>query len=726
MRDVVQWTAPAPLWPEAAGAAEIAVRRRTLRRPAILRFASDKFMDDYLALLENDPARLSQLVAQPETWRGPSPPVAPVVRQPAFLRPLNRLRLASEKKNAKTLATSGGALTTLNGSASVAISDASASAPLKLYQPAHQRFYLITACLVCGRAGLPDRAVNPARDERASFVVRRLLPPNFLDANGQIDRSQKLPDFDEGSWEEYALATTAAGTGWRKVSTASGGGIAPAARADVLVAGEEQLPLFPVNYTQDDGHRRRVLTGFIPVGKRENYMGAGALSGATAGANAATGDASATDNDRPVDPRMMPLWLDVTEPWTRLIERAGATYKMFNPPPLPKTDDEAFDPTAKKGTLKSLREQIQTVSWYILLDFAKYLEQYLPGVWKTVTGAATPALSAPEAALVGALAATAFDQATYTKLTNETPAAADELKSLVKGVGYQAKDVSKTLADALKAIRGGTPLDAAKAAKLEDDLESVSTAYLRDNPDAKWPTFLFPLADTEFEGPLAPKAPGATDDTDRFLKAAGRVSHLASLVAAALPEGESSYAAPLPLAAQKVLDTREGWFVVRCVYERPECGPVDPPVVSAPTRAFQLASFFDPDAPARPIRIAMPLDTSPAGLRKFDKNTAFMISDMLCGQIDRAKGMNLGDLVRSVLPWPLHKDLSAPDKGPCKEPGGTLEFGMICSLSIPIITICALLLLMIIVNLLDIIFRWLPYFLICFPLPGFSAKKAKG
>ena len=124
------------------------------------------------------------------------------------------------------------------------------------------------------------------------------------------------------------------------------------------------------------------------------------------------------------------------------------------------------------------------------------------------------------------------------------------------------------------------------------------------------------------------------------------------------------------------------------------------------------------------MRIALPVDTSPAGLRKFDKNTAFMISDILCGQIDRVKALSLGDLVRSVLPWPLHKDLSAPDKGPCTTPNDpSLSAGMICSFSLPIITICALLLLIIIVNLLNIIFRWLPYFFICFPLPGFKAKK---
>jgi hypothetical protein len=147
-------------------------------------------------------------------------------------------------------------------------------------------------------------------------------------------------------------------------------------------------------------------------------------------------------------------------------------------------------------------------------------------------------------------------------------------------------------------------------------------------------------------------------------------------------------------------------------------------VVSDATEPFVMAGFFDPDAPARPIRIGLPVDTTPAGLRKFDKNTAFMVSDVLCGQIDRAKGLGLGDLVRTVLPWPLHKDLDVPDKGPCKEDG--LAFGMICSLSIPIITICALILLMIMVSLLDIIFHWMPYFIMCIPLPKFNGKQAAG
>jgi hypothetical protein len=145
-------------------------------------------------------------------------------------------------------------------------------------------------------------------------------------------------------------------------------------------------------------------------------------------------------------------------------------------------------------------------------------------------------------------------------------------------------------------------------------------------------------------------------------------------------------------------------------------------VVSEATEPFQMAGFFDPDAPARPLRIGLPLDTTPGGLRKFDKNTAFVISDVLCGQMKRFRSLTLGDLVLSVLPWPFHQDLPTGSGGPCK--AGNLSLGMICSLSIPIITICAFILLTIMVSLLDFVFRWLPYFVICFPVPGLKAKGA--
>jgi hypothetical protein len=247
---------------------------------------------------------------------------------------------------------------------------------------------------------------------------------------------------------------------------------------------------------------------------------------------------------------------------------------------------------------------------------------------------------------------------------------------------------------------------------------------VRDNPDPLWPGFLFPFADPTLsatDGPLPSITIPAIGGEKPIDTAFRKIDAFAGLIRDALPEQEAPPESSLPLVAQRPIDMREAWFQVRCVYERPECGPLDPPVVSAPTEPFQMANFFDSDAPARPIRIALPIDTSPAGLRKFDKNAAFVMSDMHCGQVNRMKGITLADLVLSVLPWPFHKDLSVPDSGPCA--GGGLQFGMICSLSIPIITICAMLMLFIIVFLLDFIFRWVPFFLICFPIPNFSSGK---
>jgi hypothetical protein len=702
MRDILQWTAPAPLWPEAAAGASVAARRDSLSRPAILRFASDDFMDDFLALMGNDPARLGDYLARPETWRGPTPAVAPVQNVPKFLQPLTRLRLAAERKQRQL--TGGQGLEPVNSGLPAALNT---GAPLKLYQPGHQRFYLVTSGLVCARVGLPDHAVNPARQEKVGFVVRRLMPP------GAVDPGAPLPA-PGASWEEHALVTDGSGRGWRKVA-ASGG------RADMLLAGEDQLPLFGTNFTGEDGRRRRVWAGLIPTGKRESYMGAAALP--PAGGGASQGGAAAA-----VDPRMMPLWLQVTEPWKRLIEKSDAARAMQASPKSPLSTDEPLPGDAQVASTKTLREQIQTISWYILLDFTKYLAEHLPAVWQVVKGQqpeSTLTNKPKELAVYNALKTTTLPGSVITALTSPT---VYTNPAKVAPALYKAANVSANLRDALRAV---TTFDANPNA--EERLESVAGSYDRDKPsptnatkpDPAWPTFLFPLADPSLAATAGP-LPSVTIPTiagEKAAQTAGRkVDKLSDLIEAALPAQAPPPQSQLPLAAQSALDMRAGWFVLRCVYERPECGPIDPPVVSAPTAPFQMAGFFDPDAPARPVRIALPIDTSPAGLRKFDKNTAFMISDMLCGQIERVKGMTLGDLIRSVLPWPLHKDLSVPDGGPCKS-GGGLEVGMICSLSIPIITICALLLLFIIVFLLDIIFRWAPFFFICFPLPGLSARK---
>jgi hypothetical protein len=134
------------------------------------------------------------------------------------------------------------------------------------------------------------------------------------------------------------------------------------------------------------------------------------------------------------------------------------------------------------------------------------------------------------------------------------------------------------------------------------------------------------------------------------------------------------------------------------VYERPRCAPHEGPVVSEPTRPFQFATFYDPNVPMRPIRITMPIDTSVRGLRKAGKSFQVQMSNKLREQVNRFADVDITDVEGST-------DESKP-----------LDLGVICSFSIPIITICALILLMIIVSLLNFVFFWIPLLRICLPL----------
>lgn len=155
-----------------------------------------------------------------------------------------------------------------------------------------------------------------------------------------------------------------------------------------------------------------------------------------------------------------------------------------------------------------------------------------------------------------------------------------------------------------------------------------------------------------------------------------------------------------PLAAVSANDTPPlgAGYRIRCVYQRPHCGPIHPPIVSKPSETFELAPFFDPDAPARPIRITLPVDTSIAGLRKFKKNVGFVFSNQLRNQMSKVGAL------KDVMDGKL-------------DAGGSWALGEICMMSIPIITICAMIVLMIFISLLNIIFWWIPLLRICIPIP---------
>lgn len=641
-------------------------------------------MQDYLDALATDPRKLGEFRAVPETWRG-------VLAQPEVPRPARSFALPFQRLGSQFHRTAA------TGAKAASSADAKALPRLKLYQPAHQRFYLLSACLVCESPGLPDRKVDAGHQESIGFVIRRLFPPSGASAVG-----------DATQWDEYAWVKTAAGYVWQKVRADD------RAADTVIVPSEERLPLFPTTFQEDDLRSRRLVSGIIPVAKREAYLAA-----ARRVSPAAPASGGATQKTA----RKILLRKQVIEPWKSLVAQAKVVEAT-----LAEEIDDPLPPKEKREARKSMREQIQVISWLLLLDFAEFLKTQIPDLWRAVLsgtqpGAGTGAIRAAFDILDNAmLGVKLIDSIRH----HPSDPADDPSRAEIYPDAGGIPAVPGTLRAAL--ARYGQAPDGLDAA-LKERLERVVGPYDRSDPQKRtaWPAFVFPLADPEFpdQAPLASDLDSIepTDDEQSDLtESAQPLDKLAVALVRAMPAEAAGPQPEIPTAAQPPADPLNGVFRIRCVYERPACGPLHDDVVSEPTEPFDLAGFFDPDAPARPIRIGLPLDTTPAGLRKFDKNTAFVMSDILCGQIKRLKGLTFGDLVRSVLPWPLHKGISVPDTGPCTS-GGGISIGTVCSLSIPIITICALILLMIIVALLDFIFRWLPYFIICFPIPGLRAKE---
>jgi hypothetical protein len=698
------WTSPAPLWGrfDSSPGSMAAALAKDQARPAILRFASDDFMDQLLAMLAADPRQIGSLIARPETWRSPSgdaPDLIERVPLPRLARALTRLR----KRQAPSTALSPSTHAVVEKENGV-----ERSKPLKLYQPAHQRYYLVGANLVCERVGFPDRTLGATGSEHVGFVLRRLFPPK--------GKTQGPP------FEEYAFVKDASDARWQRIA-ADAGVTDPAAK---LLAGEELLPLFALNFRDDADHPRRLLAGLVPVGRREEYMTTykqheTLLEGARPG-GLAPGETVMTA-------RKEQFKMEVTEPWKNLIRSAYAAAPRIADDGSVSNDqksDEDFDlPGRKLAAATAANDQAQGQSWLILLDFADFLCLHLRPVWDCVLD------PSQRGGLKTDSQRSLFTWLNDTHIDSEWP---------ISGGG---RAFASNLRDALKRIR--------EKDEVRQGLEGTTRPFPEDiDPGLAWPDFLCLLAGVsksfiaggvheslaKLAGPQAEKDdvgadfPSSSESLAAIDQQVASLDRLVQLVITAIDaDAPATPAPPLPFALRlrDALASTEGdpgWFVLRCVHVRCDCGPLKPAVLSAASERFQLASFFDPDAPARPIRISLPLDTTPAGLRKYSRNTAFVISDVLCGQIQRAKGLGFVDLVLSVLPWPFHKDLNMRKMGPCQR-GGT-PIGMICSLSLPIITICALILLTVIVSLFDLIFRWLPWFVICFPIPGLKAKKPGG
>jgi hypothetical protein len=194
---------------------------------------------------------------------------------------------------------------------------------------------------------------------------------------------------------------------------------------------------------------------------------------------------------------------------------------------------------------------------------------------------------------------------------------------------------------------------------------------------------------------ISGEQPGSFDLHCDLHRATVDSKRLQTLFRAAVP-GTAPTGAATDLDLPKIEPAGEAQYVIRCVYLRPKCPGAEP--VSAPSPAFSIAPVFDPDAPSRPIRIPMPLDTGIKDLRKHPKNVGFMLTNQLRGQMNRVSDMKKA--LDGKLGDEEHWDL-----------------GVICQFSIPIIAIVALMLLIVMVFVLNIIFFWAAFFRICLPVP---------
>jgi hypothetical protein len=564
------WHTPQPLWKRAL--ADPAPRRR-FRQPALLRFDSDDFMDEVQGTLGEDPRALDGLVARSETWRAGA----------AGWEPLE------ESQEVVTL-----------------------------YQPVHQRYYLVAASLVCQLRGLPDRTVDAAAQERASFVLRR-LPVD--DAGEPLDPA--TPGYTEYGWFGEA--------GWKPVDRATEVDRRPAVGNGAGGAGdgsaaerEERLPLFPLAFTDDAfGQTRRLLAGLVPVAGREAYE------------SAPRADAPQPAPD-PGDPLADPRLHD----YERTVVRGLLPLHELVAEAPPELEDQ------------DLREPYA----FALLDLTLFLERYLPAVLDAVASGSSAGLTTLDERVFDTLGTLEDHGVSLEVLT-----AIHEARSLFEAGDVDLSDGATPghgLDDLVGLTRGQVDgaLVGAGSLRIDDTAYASSLSLNRRIRDALGPY----AGDYETDEPLADP------------EVAGRIGADVGSV-----------------------------YAVRCVYERPRCqGYGGTPLVSERSRPFRLAPFFDPDAPVRPVRITLPVDTSISGLRSFPKAVSFLISDQLRAQMARVEGIKL----------------QALDDGEIGEEGGW-TLGMICSLSIPIITICAFILLLIIVFLLNIVFWWIPFFRICFPIP---------
>jgi hypothetical protein len=119
-------------------------------------------------------------------------------------------------------------------------------------------------------------------------------------------------------------------------------------------------------------------------------------------------------------------------------------------------------------------------------------------------------------------------------------------------------------------------------------------------------------------------------------------------------------------------------------------------VWSIPSADFAIAPWYE-NADVAPIQVTLPNLLDPDQIRKLKPSVAFSVPSNLFNHLN---GMNLQDLLDGKKPS-----------------SSSVALDWICSFNIPIITLCAFIVLNIFLQLLNFIFQWLLFIKICIPIP---------
>lgn len=153
----------------------------------------------------------------------------------------------------------------------------------------------------------------------------------------------------------------------------------------------------------------------------------------------------------------------------------------------------------------------------------------------------------------------------------------------------------------------------------------------------------------------------------------------------------------LMAAPESRYESGEHRYVLQC-FVRLACEPGCPPKAlwTEPTELFEIVPWYESSDGVPPTVVELP-DVTKEALKKLKPNVAFKVPESLQKIMDNIDVKGLMD-----------------GEEPAKSSWG---FGMICSFSIPLITICAFIVLQIFIGLLSLAFRWSAFIRICIPFP---------